>query len=256
MIILTDIHGNFDTMIALLNTIPQEEKDKGIVICGDLIDRGPKSMQIVQWCVDNNIQSVKGNHEVMMIDWISNGCKYNDRLWLDNGGLQTLDSYKETAEDQYLKGDVDMELLNKHALWMDSLPHYIEFPDIKNDEGRYLVISHSNVGNVWKERDTQKGQAQITWGRPTEIKDVPEIYNVIGHTPQENGARYRKTYSNIDTGCFYTEKGYGKLTALQFPEMIFYEHENIDKNIKDNPIVRKLTIEELKNSKNKYRTKP
>jgi len=44
MIILTDIHGNFDTMIALLDTIPQEEKDKGIIICGDLVDRGPKSL--------------------------------------------------------------------------------------------------------------------------------------------------------------------------------------------------------------------
>lgn len=236
-------------MIALLDLIPQEEKDKGIVICGDLIDRGPKSMQIVQWCIDNNIKVVKGNHEQMMVDWIANGCSYNDMLWLGNGGLETLDSYKETADEEYLKGDIDMVKLKEHALWMDSLPFYIEFPNIKNDEGRYLVISHSNIGNVWNVKDTDRGQTEITWGRPTKIKDVPEIYNVIGHTPQENGARVRKIYANIDTGCFYTRGGYGRLTALQFPEMIFYEHENIDTKKGHVPTKSILTAEELEKRK-------
>jgi len=234
MIILTDIHGNFDTMIALLDKISQEEKDKGIVICGDLIDRGPRSKQIVQYCIDNNIQCVKGNHEEMMVDWIENGCNYNDMLWLGNGGLNCLDSYKETSGDEYLKGDVDMGKLEEHALWMKTLPYYIEFPEIKNDEGRYLVISHSNINNVWKFRNSEEKHHQktfrstVTWSRPFNIKDVPEIYNVIGHTPQEHGPRIKKIYANIDTGCFYKNYGYGKLTALQFPEMIIYEQENID----------------------------
>lgn len=255
MIILTDIHGNFDTMIALLDTIPQEEKDKGIAICGDLIDRGPKSMQIVQWCMDNNIMVVKGNHEQMMIDWIANGCNYNDMLWLGNGGLETLDSYKETAEGEYLKGDVDMVKLKEHAMWMDTLPYYIEFPDITNDEGRYLVISHSNAGNVWKNKDTEYAESQILWGRPRKIDDAPEIYNVIGHTPQEFGARYRKTYCNIDTGCAYLSGGFQRLTALQFPEMIFYEHGNID-SFDDTSLIRKLSIQDLKKNKRRYRVKP
>jgi len=249
MIILTDIHGNFDTMMALLDTIPQEEKDKGIVICGDLIDRGPKSMDIVQYCIDNNIQVVKGNHEEMMVDWIASGCRYSNQLWLGNGGLECLDSYKEKVDHPYLKGGIDMDKLNEHALWMDLLPYYIEFPNIKNDEGRYLVISHSNIGNVWNDKDSDRGHVEITWGRPTKIKDVPEIFNVIGHTPQEHGARNRKIYANIDTGCFYMRSGYGRLTALQFPEMIFYEHENIDMQKLDNPLVSKLTAEELKDRK-------
>lgn len=259
MIILTDIHGNYDTLMALLAMIPEEEKAKGIVVCGDLIDRGPKSRQVVQWAIDNKIPCVKGNHEQMMVDWIANGCRYGDMLWLGNGGDKALDSYKEKPKvdfddddyvpGQYLKGEINMEVFKKHALWMDSLPFYIEFPDIKNDEGRYLVISHSNIGNVWNVKDTERGQAEITWGRPHKIKDVPEIYNVIGHTPQENGARLRKIYANIDTGCFYTRGGYGKLTALQFPEMIIYEHENIDKEKKDNPVKNILTAEELENRK-------
>lgn len=245
MIILSDIHGNFDTMMALLDMIPQEEKDKGIAICGDLIDRGPKSKEVVQWCIDNKISVVKGNHEEMMVDWEAAGRKYSNQLWLGNGGLETLDSYKEKVDHPYLKGEVQWDLFREHCEWMDKLPYYIEFPNIKKDDGRYLVISHSNIGNVWKIKDTEKGRLQITWGRPHKIKDVPEIYNVVGHTPQEFGARYRKTYANIDTGCFYTRGGYGRLTALQFPEMIFYEHENIDTKVGHTPLKRVLTGEEL-----------
>jgi len=227
----------------------QKEKDKGIAICGDLIDRGPKSMEVVQWCIDNNIQVVKGNHEEMMVDWEFFGRKYSNQLWLGNGGLEALDSYKEKIDHPYLKGEVQWDVFKKHCEWMDKLPYYIKYPNVKNDEGRYLVISHSNIGNVWKIRDTEKAHAEITWGRPNKIKDVPEIYNVIGHTPQENGARVRSIYSNIDTGCFYTHGGYGRLTALQFPEMIIYEHQNIDEKPVKNPIKNILTAEDLKKRK-------
>jgi len=244
VIILTDIHGNFNTMMALLDKIPQEEKDKGIVICGDLVDRGPRSRQIVQWCIDNNIQVVKGNHEVMMVDDAMKEASYYKKnytfdyfgsggAWVVNGGFETLESYIDTDEDG--RKDINILALHEHIMWMDKLPLYIEFRNIKNEDGRYLVISHSNITNQWKDRDSQDKnrlkyfENAVLWGRPHKIKDVPEIFNVIGHTPQQNGPRIRKTYANIDTGCFYKgEPGYYRLTALQYPEMIVYEQENID----------------------------
>lgn len=278
MIILTDIHGNFDTMMALLDMIPQEEKNKGIVIAGDLIDRGPKSKEVVQWCIDNNIQVVKGNHEEMMVDESIEIERYINKhghpppqgrgtLWTINGGYETLESYYDIDEGNLderglPKRTFDIDTFKKHCNWMDLLPYYLEFPNIKNDEGRYLLVSHSNVAPVWGLKDTGEEnkemwfQRAVTWGRPNKIKDIPEIYNVIGHTPQEFGARYRKTYANIDTGCFYTRGGYGRLTALQFPEMIFYEHENIDTKVGHQPIKKILTIEDLKNQKKKNRVKP
>lgn len=234
MIILTDIHGNFKTLQALLAKIPQEELDKGIVIAGDLIDRGPRSKQVVQWAIDNNIQCVTGNHEQMMVDWVANGCSYKDELWLLNGGNQALNSYREEDPNHYLKGEVDFEKVKEHALWMDKLPIYLEFPDIKNDDGRYLVVSHSVITNNWKDRNSTDPsrihwfQNNVTWGRPVKVRDVPEIYNVIGHTPQENGPRIRSNYANIDTGCFYMRPGYGRLTALSFPSMQIWEQENVD----------------------------
>ena len=246
MIVIGDIHGNFKTLMALLNLIPQEERERGIVLCGDLVDRGPSSFEVVQWCIDNNIPTVRGNHEDMMIEWNLHGRRYTNQMWLGNGGYITLDSYKEKSDHPYLKGNVQWDLFEEHCQYMDKLPYYLEFPDIKNENGRYLVVSHSNIGNVWDLKDTRMGREAISWGRPHNIKNVPEIYNVIGHTPQNHVPRIKTNYACIDTGCFYLdEAGYGKLTALQFPEMIIYQHENIDCEINNEPIKEILTLEDI-----------
>lgn len=56
-------------------------------------------------------------------------------------------------------------------------------------------------------------------------------------------------HGNFDTGCFYTQHGYGKLTALQFPEMILYQHKNIDTGVSEEPLYEVFTEVELKNKK-------
>lgn len=251
MIIIGDIHGNYDTLQALLDKIPQEEKDKGILLCGDLIDRGPDSKKVVQWAIDNNIQSVSGNHEDMMVDEYhqvveyikrNNNLPFVNSLWLGNGGYQCLKSYVEYDEndldDRGLpKFKFDFDTFEKHVFWMNNLPTYIE-TDVTNPEGRKLVVSHSSIYQVWKHKDSKEEYLQdifrqhALWGRPSNIQDVKEIYNVFGHTPIQNGPKIKVPFANIDTGCFYTrEAGYGKLTALQYPEMVVYEQPNIEKVI-------------------------
>jgi serine/threonine protein phosphatase 1 len=265
MIIIGDVHGNFDTLVALINKIPKEERDKGIVLAGDLIDRGPKSAEVVQFCIDNSnlIKVVTGNHEQMMVDeglpeaayFMRNGT-FNmsgsagiyggggPGLWLMNGGMETLDSYVGESETEFdfdnrPKKVFDLETFVDHQEWMKKLPLYLEFKDVKNEKGEHLLVTHSSACRVWKwNEERRKDQhkhfnANIVWGRPHSITPIPSIYNVFGHTPV-SPVRIRETYANIDSGCFYYgEPGYFKLTALQFPEMIVYEQENIDIKRKD-----------------------
>jgi serine/threonine protein phosphatase 1 len=125
---------------------------------------------------------------------------------------------------------------------MKKLPVYIEYPEEKSEDGRYLVVSHSILHNVWKLKDTteeyKKKQFRKTamWSRDFHVVDNPDIYNVIGHTPQEYDPKITKIYSNVDTGCCFKEIPsrldfcpYGTLTALKFPEMDIITQENIDK---------------------------
>ena len=231
MIVIGDPHGNFKTLEALIAQFP---KDVPFCIAGDLIDRGPRSKEVVQFCIDNNIPVVTGNHEMMATDWFDNGKSYNDMLWLGNGGDRALNSYRESEEGNPLKGEVDWELFEKHIEYFRTLPLTLHFPDVKNEEGRELVVSHSSVHNVWGWSEERKQQNKvgyensIVWGRPATIKDVPEIYNIFGHTPHDDNPRIRVSHANVDTGCFYEGPDHYKLTGLQYPEMIVYQQENID----------------------------
>lgn len=222
MLIFTDIHGCFLTFKALLAKIPEDVKANGIVVCGDLIDRGPRSKEVVQYMIDNNIPVVRGNHEEFMIN--------GDEYWMQNGGLETLRSYGPFTMSG-LKNEEDRELFEAHKKWMSELPYFIEFPELKKDDGRYLVISHSSISRVWKHRDeperTLEFQKHVTWNRQGTINDVPEIYNVFGHTVQSE-PKIKVPFANIDTGACFNEVGYGKLTALEFPSMRIFQQENVD----------------------------
>lgn len=240
MVIIGDVHGNFDTLQALLAGIPEGEKGH-VCFVGDLIDRGPKSREVVEFVkagVEAGVFScVKGNHEIMMIEEGENP-RFSG-IWISNGGLECLNSYNDTVRDNDLEGyslpyrKMNDKLLKDHIEWMKNLPLFVEFPDLKNADGRHLVVSHSSISRVWKwSEERRKTQAQlfqdtIVWNRQPPI-DVKEIYNVIGHTPLENGPRITKCYANVDTGCFYKHAGYGVLTALHWPSMKVYQQANID----------------------------
>ena len=248
--IMSDIHGNYLTMLALVDKVAKEAGvDRqfvidNLVICGDLQDRGPRSKQIIQFCIDNNIDVAMGNHELMMCDsalaqagYFAKNRGFDYDMWTVNGGDATMESYilEEDLDNGTVKRTVDMSTLYDHIKWMEKLPYYIEYTDIKNDDGRHLVCSHSQIHNVWKHRASEDKQLkdrfeqEIVWGRPHKVKDNKEIYNVFGHTPQKDGPRIRNNFSNVDTGCFYNgERGYYQLTCLQFPEMEVFSHENID----------------------------
>lgn len=239
MIIIGDIHGNYQTFLALLAKISESEKKKGIVITGDLIDRGPKSKEVIQYCMDNKIQVVRGNHEEMMIEdgvklaKLLGTQKYISRRtndWSYNGGIDTLWSYMEVEgkdDDFVFRSDV----FKKHLKYVQSLPYFLEFNDVKDKNGRHLLVTHSSASVIWAWKDNKLNYKAFTdeliWGRPDEIDEVPNIFNVFGHTIVKKPI-ITDYYANIDTGCTYVSLGYGTLTALQFPEMIVYQQDNID----------------------------
>lgn len=218
-IVIGDVHGCYKTLLKLIEQFP---KDIPICFTGDLIDRGPRSKEVVEFVKTNHL-CVRGNHEQMMIDNNGSWDFYSD--WnLYNGGRATIESYDPNT---------DQKLFKEHTEWMKSLPIYLEFPDIKNSENRYLVVSHSSIGSVWRWGEDRRKEHKemfentIMWDR-NPPNDVKEAYNVFGHTPGPD-PRVKSFYANIDTGCCFTGRAtYGKLTALQFPEMTVYQQANCE----------------------------
>ena len=66
-IVIGDIHGHFDGMMALLDKLSPGAEDE-VYFLGDLIDRGPKSAQVVDFVKNSPYQCLMGNHEQLMLN--------------------------------------------------------------------------------------------------------------------------------------------------------------------------------------------
>ena len=228
-IIITDPHGCHKTLIALIDQLPA---DVPLTFAGDLIDRGPRSREIVEFVKNGGYDCVRGNHEDMMISDMKfdeqgmPDVDYYHSIWLYNGGTECLRSYEG-------RGD----LLKEYLEWLKTLPFYLEYKDVKNEDRKHLVVSHSTIANVWTlrnstdEREKRNFENTVMWERNPFPKNIAKVFNVYGHTPQDYEPTIRKHFACIDNGV-YIKRNYnsinGRLFALQFPEMKLYEQENIE----------------------------
>lgn len=228
-IVVTDIHGCAKTLAALVAQFPTGIP---ISVAGDLVDRGPDSCGVIEIVKNAGWDCVRGNHEQMMIDELTFGeddqgkwyhhKSYFDGDWARNGAEETLDSYVDKDT-----GVVDIVKLQEHYDWMKALPLYFKYDDVKNAAGQALLVSHSSPARVWNlPHDQPHFQGHIQWSRDHFPPKIQGYYNVFGHTIQNMGkARIEDHFAIIDTGASIGKAPYGKLTALQFPEMIQYVQE-------------------------------
>lgn len=240
MYIIGDVHGCYDTLMALLEQIP-DWKEKGICFTGDLCDRGPNTRNVYDFVIKNGLDSCMGNHDLMFANAILDEDSRVYNIWMKNGGDKTLDDYfiyNDTTPIGYRNGD-----LAAHAEWCANLPLYREYPELKTVDGRYLVVTHNIVNAQWKFRDSRhlheqnKFRDQVLWGHQYKHKDNHEIYNVTGHWAKQEkidgnrghkrfvGARVSGYWACIDSGCGYHG---GWLTAMEFPSMKIYTQQIID----------------------------
>jgi len=163
--IIGDLHGEFDTLLALVAKLP---KDAELVFVGDLIDRGAKSREVIEFVRKNNHACVLGNHEQMMIDYGTSFTKtYPDSTnpsflhnWYNNGGDATLFSYSLLRYDkkegmQCVENAKMMEQFQDDIEWLKTLPLYKELSDKINNKP--VVVTHASCADVWQHHDNHNG---------------------------------------------------------------------------------------------------
>lgn len=198
MIVIGDVHGCFDTLMALLNQLPHNN----ICFVGDLIDRGPKSKEVIEFVMKNNFPCVMGNHEEMMLIDVN--------LWLKNGGRETLKSFEN---------DISEEIKE----WVKTLPLIIEFEN--------FLISHSSCFHCWDmNHDLEEFKDNVLWNREFNFKSkLPKgVKNVFGHTPVKEVVQ-TKEFIIIDGGCvFKNVKGFGNLFAFDLETGKIFKQKNME----------------------------
>lgn len=221
--IVSDVHGCYSTLMALIDQLPNKEKSH-LIFVGDLIDRGQDSAKVVEFVKNGGYSCIKGNHEQMMIDsfqpsegMYSTALSRSIALWNLNGGEATDKSYNEPFT----------HLLGSHLEWLKQLPNYLEY-DIKDENDKMLFVTHGFGLPYWKDRHNLDIAKKSRDARILDFNiqiENSDIYNVFGHDVQENGkVLITDNYAAIDTGCVFG----GFLTALEWPSKRIIEQKNIE----------------------------
>ena len=179
---ITDIHGEYDKLCAVLDKI-QPKSDDTIVFMGDYIDRGAKSKQVVDKIISMqdvcNCVYLIGSHEYALLH--AEIDDYYNYLFWNYGGDKTVESYGSFKK-----------IFEVHGEFFNSLKPYYLTPD-------YLFI-----------------HAGLRKGVPLEHQDLTdmvyirsEFYNkphdlsqkiIFGHT-EFDSPRIWDDKICIDTGC-------------------------------------------------------
>ena len=184
--VLSDLHGHYNILLEMLKKIQFSDDDE-LYILGDCNDRGISSMKIYEFLAQHkdNIHLLKGNHELMMRDAFKSNSKSSPqwRLWKDNGGEKTLDSYKD-----YIVSD-DMSEEEAEAAWnafyqrmidlVDSCPSYVE----KDINDKHFVLVHAGF-NPEKEL-IEQNEEECAWMREWFYMSpgMKDKLIIFGHTP-------------------------------------------------------------------------
>lgn len=224
VLVIGDIHGRADLLRNLLNKIRRHYgvRKHFLFQMGDLIDRGPDSKDVIQLCIDHNIQSVLGNHETWLHQYLATGTFDSFALHQSMRGERTLRSYGLDSKDP---GEIERKLKNlipkEHQEFILSLPLWRKL-EVK---GKTYFLNHAGVkrgiANIaqhwWKGSAKQSDEdimdfiarfspADILWTsnsfkNPT-LYHFKEACQVIGHSPTPRGVPViTNHWIAVDTGC-------------------------------------------------------
>lgn len=222
--IIGDIHGCYQELCQLIdalgyfwdaNSILRHHEKRKIVFLGDLTDRGPNSIAVIELVYELVKQKIAyytlGNH-----------C---DKLYryLIGRNVQIAHGLETTvAELQLLNKSDFIKIRNQFITLVKEAPLYLVL-----DNGK-LIVAHAGIKRKWVGKNNKKIKTFVLYGDITGEKEKDgrpvrkdwaktekgDAWIVYGHTPTLSPRIINHTI-NIDTGCVFG----GKLTAFRYREL-------------------------------------
>lgn len=116
-IIVGDIHGCFDEFQDLLQKTKYSADDCTLVLVGDLVNKGPKSVEVVQYCREHNVLSVRGNHDEACLN-------------------HALNRNSKPIPEKY---EYVHKFTEEDIAWLQELPYTLEIPSLD------AIIVHAGI---------------------------------------------------------------------------------------------------------------
>lgn len=242
--VVGDIHGHYDEWIELKTTIENKDSNARFILVGDIIDRGPKTLNMVQWVIKNitatgKYQMIMGNHEEEKIKWWNNHFLPMARQYQFEGrevNLYIVSPDRFEFSTNYIRANKSYKEMYTAIKWFSTLPYY---KDIIINNRRFIIV-HANLpyaaidenDNIIKHKLLSANAKDfMLWNRDVDnIEKIPNSLIIHGHnatvfpdsfnskdfTPNKLGKVYVQSHKiNIDCGLVYRNNfGYGNLAAI------------------------------------------
>ncbi|XP_078679683.1 bis(5'-nucleosyl)-tetraphosphatase PrpE [asymmetrical]-like isoform X1 [Branchiostoma floridae x Branchiostoma belcheri] len=195
-----DVHGCYDEMMELLHKADAMREDTVVIFVGDMVNKGPKSWEVLDFLRRSKVYAVKGNHE--------------DHV------LREYDNSRNPEYKLPQKYTWVGKLTKEEAEYLRELPYTISLPTFNiivvhaglvpgrslEEQSDYEMMTVRNVVNTEEGFEARK---RATEGQPWAAEWTGPQHVVFGH----DAIRRLQVYDHatgLDTGCLYG----GNLTGL------------------------------------------
>ena len=207
---ISDIHGEYDLFMRLLEKINYSENDR-LIICGDFIDKGASSVRLMKTIFDlPNAHCIMGNHEYMFFKF------YRTRM---HSAIMDFDSILWHLQ-QYFPEDghlLDWDCIQQ----LVNLPHFLEEKNFicvhagvpMDDFGKVLPLEEADPEELIHDRRFKdpkilpKDSKCVFFGHTptTYINNEPKIITYLKPNRAENSRNISDYYKiHLDTGASMT----------------------------------------------------
>lgn len=212
MIAIGDIHGCLETFNTLLDRISITKNDT-IFLLGDLVNKGPNSIGVVDRVIDlmlhkYSIYPLRGNHESFVIEDLD---AHKHLIFYPDG---------EALPNTELKHSLDV-----YKRFFNYLPYYYKV-------GKTILV---HAGINFKAESPFEDYESMMWIRDYYLVETSGWTVIHGHDPThlkfiEDFLKDGSKALNIDNGCYKQDKwGMGNLIALDIKTKNMTLQPNIEK---------------------------
>ena len=220
--VITDIHGQYDMFIELLDKIQLQDTDM-LYILGDILDWNTHPIKTIRKLMEMpNVICMVSNHEYMALECLEFLMKEitdmsieeldekmldNLVTWQYNGSKSTINEFRQ------LDSETRREVI-------DFIKDFLIYEEIVVNGKNYLWV-HAGLGNYLPDKDIEDYSIhELIWtGADYDVQYFKDTYVVTGHTPTQTikdnphpGYIYhRNNHIAIDCGASYQG---GRLAAL------------------------------------------
>jgi bis(5'-nucleosyl)-tetraphosphatase (symmetrical) len=171
--VVGDVQGCFDSLMALLDRVDFDPARDRLWIAGDLVNRGPKSLEVLRWARDHApcLTAVLGNHDVHLLARAA-GVKARKKR-------DTLDDVLDAPDrDELISWLRARPLIHRQDRWL--MVHAGLHPSWTAAEAAALAaeVEQALQGDAWAEILARAGDEPPAWS--PDLDGIERLHAILG----------------------------------------------------------------------------